>query len=267
MLIPETIFKYEGTRIQSLINLKAQSFYMASPFAFNDPYDCALSFLVSDPSYEDIIKYKEHLLAKPEMPDGIKKELIDMSLKSLKETLKNAATQISIQSVESFAKKKGVTCFSEINDELLMWAHYSDKYKGFCLEFRTDIEPFHKLRKVNYASQFPLINPAEFILEDFDHAIDLLCTKSKSWSYEKEWRLIHNEVGTVYTYPRECLKAIYFGPKIEPQFREIVCLIIQGQNPEVEFWQGELSQTEFKISFKKFTYTPYIITKSMGLRD
>lgn len=267
MKIPATIFKYEGTNIQSLLNLKAQSFYMASPLAFNDPYDSALSFQVSDPSDEDVIKYKEHLLAKHEIPDGVKKELIDMSLIFLKTTLKNAVNQVMAQSVESFAMNKGVTCFSEINDELLMWAHYSDKYKGFCLEFRTDIEPFQKLRKVKYVPKFPLIDLDLLISGNFEQAVDLICTKSESWNYEKEWRLIHNAVGTLYTYPKESLKAIYFGPKIDPQFREILCLIMQGQNPEVEFWQGELSQREFKIKFNKVTYTPYIIAKSIGLRD
>lgn len=73
MKIQATIFKYDGTNNQSLLNLKAQSFYMASPLAFNDPYNCALSFQVSNPRDEDIIKYREHLLAKHEIPAVLKR--------------------------------------------------------------------------------------------------------------------------------------------------------------------------------------------------
>lgn len=35
---------------------------------------------------------------------------------------------------EIYSKHK-IYCLSEVNDSLLMWSHYSDSHKGFCLEF------------------------------------------------------------------------------------------------------------------------------------
>jgi len=29
----------------------------------------------------------------------------------------------------------GITCFSKVRDDILMWAHYADKHKGLCFEF------------------------------------------------------------------------------------------------------------------------------------
>ena len=42
----------------------------------------------------------------------------------------------------------GITCLSEVKDDLLMWSHYGGKYKGFCLEFDSKYAPFTKTLKV-----------------------------------------------------------------------------------------------------------------------
>ena len=151
---------------------------------------------------------------------------------------------------------------------MLLWAHYSNGYKGFCLEFRTDYEPFNKLHKVNYVSKFPEIDFVSEVLQgNSTKLIELYCTKSKVWKYEKEWRVIHTSAGTEFIYKPECLKAVYFGPKMDSQYKEIICLILQGQNPNVELWDGQLSEKEFKIQFKKFRYLSYVQAKKMGLKD
>jgi len=40
-----------------------------------------------------------------------------------------------------FEKKKQttfVTCFSEVENNLLLWSHYADKHKGACIGFNTE---------------------------------------------------------------------------------------------------------------------------------
>lgn len=151
---------------------------------------------------------------------------------------------------------RGISCFSDVNDELLMWSHYAGRYKGFCLEFDTKHPPLQKMRKVKYLTKIPRIDPATLLLnDDFESVMDLFSTKSTSWSYEREWRVFHAEAGTAYHYPTECLTGIYFGPEISSEALEIVCLILQGQNPGVRFWKGRRSETEFKVEFDEFTYT------------
>ena len=93
----------------------------------------------------------------------------------------------------------------------------------------------------------------------------LLCTKSDDWEYEREWRAIHQKAGTVFTYERAALKAIYFGAEINNQDRDMICLIINGQNPDVEFYRGHRSQTEFKVDFEKFEYTSLADARRMGI--
>jgi hypothetical protein len=229
---------------------------MASPINFNDPYDCSINCQLNELNNEDISKIKEYYLYKSEISKEQTIGLDEMNSDNFKALLYNSHSEAQNIIKKSFQETRGVSCFSEVNDELLMWAHYSNKHKGFCLEFKTSIEPFNKIRKVNYLDGFPKFDPVSLIIEKSN---DLLLapyfTKSKRWNYEKEWRLIHYEGGTLYTYPANSLKAIYFGPKIDEQFRDLICLIMCGQNPDVELYQGDLSKAEFKITFTQFTYT------------
>lgn len=154
-----------------------------------------------------------------------------------------------------------------MNDNLLMWGHYGGKYGGFCLEFRTECEAFHKFHKVTYDDRTPEISLIPFICDgDACQLIEkAYCTKSSSWAYEREWRAIHKTVGTLYAYPAEALKAVYFGPNIDRQGLEIICLILAGQNTGVELRQGKRSDDEFKILFEPFTYTSFVEGKRLGL--
>lgn len=266
MVIPELIYKYESINTYSLKNLKAQAIYMSSPLSFNDPYDCALSTVMKEISEADLEKMILHYVEREDVPEPIKNQFLSASKDELKTMLFRASKSAIEQNVQQFLDLRGVSCFSEKKDDLLMWAHYGGCYRGFCLEFRTDAEMFNKLREVHYSSDLPRIDVAACLIEnDFDHIAELYCTKSINWKYEQEWRLIHQKAGTSYGYPSEALKAIYFGPNIDAQMMEILCLIIQGQNPQVEFWRGHLSKYEFKVEFEKVDYTPYIIAKEKGL--
>ncbi|KAB0664249.1 DUF2971 domain-containing protein [Oryzomonas japonica] len=266
MAIPEHIYKYESINAYSLKNLKAQSIYMSSPLLFNDPYDCALSTVMKEISDTDLDKLISHYVGREDVPEPVKKQFLTATKDELKDMFFRASKSAIEQNVQQFLELRGVSCFSEKMDDLLMWAHYGGCYRGFCLEFRTDSEMFNKLRQIHYSSDIPRVDVATCLIEnDFDHIADLYCTKSINWQYEREWRLIHQKAGTLYVYPSEALKAIYFGPNTDAHMMEILCLIIQGQNPQVEFWRGHLSKSEFKVEFEKVDYMPHVVAKELGL--
>ena len=119
---------------------------------------------------------------------------------------------------------------------------------------------------VKYVEEMPQVRiDSTLVDEDTTQLIDLYCTKSDVWAYEQEWRGLHSEAGTLFTYQPSTLKAVYFGPEIERGALEIVCLILRGQNPDVQFWRGFRSPSEFKVQFEHFTYTSYIEAKGKGL--
>jgi hypothetical protein len=266
MVIPTTIFKYEPFSTQSLLNLKSQSVYFGSPRNFNDPYDCAITATVGEPTKEELQKALEHYFSAADIPPEMKTAMAKMPPEEMKAQLFRGATQALAVARDNFLTDNGVTCFSETNHDLLMWSHYGGQYRGFCLELRTNYEPFDNIRPVKYVKHMPEIRlPSIISLDDSDQFIDLYCTKSESWAYEREWRGIHKVAETLFTYPPESLKAVYFGPDMEEQTLEIICLILAGQNPHVELWCGTRSATEFKVEFEPFTYTSHIEAKRQGL--
>jgi hypothetical protein len=267
MTIPTKLYKYESFNTYSLSNLKAQSIYFSSPKEFNDPFDCSIAFDLNDVSEKAFIKlYNFYLDSYPNKKLFIKKfgENPNNKFKTyLLDVLENTLRE----SKERMLKERGISCLSEINDDILMWSHYSDSHKGFCLEFDSSHDPFHKAIKVDYSTNFPKINPELFILyEESKEIMKMFTTKYSCWEHEQEWRIFHNDVGTLYGYPSEALTGIFFGSEMPDTHIEIIALVIQGQNPNVKFYRTKKSKSTFGVNFEKFTYTSFLEAKKMGLR-
>ena len=152
-------------------------------------------------AYDKNVKYSDIEKA----VDAIKKiEIMD----EFPESFKNAIiTILNIQSIF------GVFSLSEINDNQPMWSSYAKNYEGYCIEY--DIEKFLKenpkynndLQEVYYSDKREN-DPIKIILKVFydsiytslqvdhkkydikDSLIKLVTTKAKSWSYQREWRLL-----------------------------------------------------------------------------
>jgi hypothetical protein len=262
---PDKLYKYEQVSVQSLLNLKNQVIHFGAPANFNDPYDCAINARVAEPTDEDVETFRNKYSKVNDLPLEIRQNLEVLPRDDLKQWLIKVA-QRSVNSIaEESIQKRGVSCFSEINDELLMWSHYANKYTGFCLEFDTSFEPFSKVRKVTYQNTIPSLSMTDALLNNnYEQFLELFCIKSKAWEYEREWRCIHKESSKNWHYEPEALTAVYFGPEIDRSTLEIICLILQGQNKKVSFWQGERSSEAFSVHFKRFEYINHLKAKELG---
>jgi hypothetical protein len=223
---------------------------------------------VATPTDADVEAVRAHYLRMNDLPQQARNEFERSSVAALRGLLTRAARQALEKTIEDFMKRRGVACFSERNDDLLMWSHYGGRYKGFCLGFTTDVEPFTKIRQVQYASRLPTIDVAAVLVDGVTDQIlnDLFCTKSEAWAYEKEWRAMHDTAGTSFCYEASALSEVYFGPDMDPQSSEIVCLVLRGQNAGVSYYRGTRSETDFRVSFEKFEYVSFLEARSNGLR-
>ncbi len=268
MAVPARLYKYEPCNERTLQNIKGQILYFGSPLGFNDPYDCALTPNFTVLGDEEVESIRRLYLAEEGLTPIQRAEFTTKTTDELRGVLLRAATQAVKQQIDEILRNSGITCFSEINDDLLMWSHYTGRASGVCLEFDTRTEPFTKIRPVRYVRALPQLDVTEILLRrNLDPVLDLFCTKSAAWAYEREWRALHKVAGTQYIYPAGALTAVYFGPDIDSGLLEIVCLILAGQNETVKFFRGSRSTTEFRVLFEEFTYTSYLRAKSMGLRE
>lgn len=149
-----------------------------------------------------------------------------------------------------------------------MWGHYGGKYKGFCLEFSTAYLPFSKANPVRYVNRVPDVSVTPFLtgsqLDAVKAAKDLYLIKSASWFYEKEWRIVHKEVGTFYHYEAQALTGVYLGPEIKREALEIIALIFRGQNQSVKLYRGDRSTSDFKVDFTEIEYLKHLEVKDLG---
>jgi hypothetical protein len=160
------------------------------------------------------------------------------------------------EKVDAMRRHRGVACFSEIMDDMLMWSHYTRGHRGFVLEFDTAYDPFIRAFPVIYSESLSAVNPVFFMLKrDDEQFMKLITTKSSCWSYEKEWRIFHMEGGKEYSIKPEALTGIYFGSEMPYVHIEIIALILRGS--PTRLYKMQRFQAEFKVTFEEVNYTPY----------
>jgi hypothetical protein len=125
----------------------------------------------------------------------------------------------------------GAASFSEVPDNLLLWAHYADGHKGFCLEFDTSSGPFSMAAQVRYANDIPSVSA----LDDGwfgkgEHFVEMLTTKASCWAYEREWRLFSYRPDSLEELPPGCITAVYLGVAMPATDKEKLAMILTGSD-------------------------------------
>ncbi len=245
MTLPPHLFKYERVNLNSLVNLLARVVYFGSPKNFNDPYDCAISAIVQELSEDGVTK----LLSKI---DAAHIAAIEPNIGKILSQRAHATLQ---ELSEEFLQKRGVSCFSETNENLLMWSHYADSGMGMCLKFDTNDVIFKRVHRVNYVEQFPAVTADELLVDqNYSRIFELYCTKSKDWSYEREWRSFHETAGTKFGYESSSLAAVFLGSRITNEMANLVATMLKGYDQLVPLYTSRPSAAEFKMEFQLVQY-------------
>lgn len=162
----------------TLDNLKQSAIVAKEPHEFNDPLDPIIIPWLK--IYRKAIKNK-----KVSAFTGI----ADKVVKHYRIRCFSYGTGMKIKGGKLYLPKEQK--IEDINP--LMWAHYADGHKGFCLKCRIDMEDLK--RRYNTDHSFIQLRPIKYVKElDIKDRIgvsDALVTKGKYWEYENEMRLIY----------------------------------------------------------------------------
>lgn len=179
-----------------------------------------------------------------------------------------------------------MTCFSESNKNLLMWSHYAEKHKGFCVEYdlkrldsndkviehlypvlykekrqyKRDIKSLiESLEDLNNAIQYNDEYDGELELNDI---LPLFLTKGLDWEYEKEWRIIYTKKemydlddSKLYScnIPFHCISAVYLGYRINPEVKKHIkeiCKRISTDSSKISVFQAKLSPSSYELEYE-----------------
>jgi hypothetical protein len=180
---------------------------------------------------------------------------------------------------DSFNKQFGVLSLTRKNDNLTMWAHYTNSHSGYVIEFDSSNRYFNKtinehdkLRRLNdiiYVKERPNITLFDSTIEEdkfTEYMIEkILLTKSKHWDYEEEIRMIQpldesdiqSNSGEIhlFKFDASAVKNLYFGVNANSDFKNnVLQLLREPRYQHVEVYQGGLSKSEYKIDFQKVIF-------------
>lgn len=279
--IPSRLYKYKSFSVDSLDLLVSDRLYFADPTTFNDPLDCNPSVLNDiDDAYE--LNAILHKLVKDnhqkELEKAAKKiryrgprtlEKIEMLGESeAQELINNIARNVDFYGddfgdsasyhIKRYLLKNydvGVLSLAKTFNCPLMWSHYADQHKGFCIGYDVsendseDIYPvdykgkrFIRTQQVHdmlFGSNDKIRNAAK---KEIDRVI--LLSKAPSWKYEKEYRVIKNK-GLQDSQFRLC--DVTFGLRFKESAKFSVMRALQSRQAGIDFYEMSLSNNSFKL--------------------
>lgn len=255
------LYKYRTYSARNLSMLSNNEIYFSPSNSFNDPFDCLARKEMEFSDRNDLIARMAPLEThhrKLSMPEAIayveSRTHNEIATKTYIEEKSKLFQKIVLQTF-------GIYSISEVNDDILMWSHYSDGHTGFCIEFNRDDSNFlGEAKPVEYPAtdDFPFIN---YWVGDNDRQteefIKIILTKSRHWSYEKEWRITGkpsgsppdsvdiNYKGHVQKIPDNMICGIIFGNRMPDRDRNTIRSILNGRN--VNFYEAKIIPNKFLL--------------------
>lgn len=154
----------------------------------------------------------------------------------------------------STKEKAGIYSLSKsFNDELL-WAHYANNHKGFCIEYDfeilTDKNSFYNFYPfdVEYSSNPPEIDISDISSKHQNILKKIAGTKSDKWSYEQEKRILTDKYGE-HEYNYAAVKAIYFGLRMPEKQQTKIMETLAGRG--IEYFQIRLITNSYIFTREK----------------
>lgn len=237
--IPDFLYKYESLSAHSLASLINNTIWLAKPGSFNDPFDCAIT--LDRKKYKQSIMHAITVAIERAEPKGLRPEHLQDIWPGDKEAFEDFRNHI-LEMVQNM----GICAFSALPNHMLLWSHYANNHRGFCVEydFREGTKLRGLAREVKYEDSMPSLSTADFA-RDKEKSLDALwLTKARCWSYEQEWRVMMTEGNKTYESPT--VLSIIFGARMPESERVMVAEALRHQS-DIAFKEARLAEGEFLI--------------------
>lgn len=242
MSTPSHLYKYRSVTQYSLQSLADKKVWLSTPASFNDPFDCAINL--------DRSKLAESVAHAVET--ATQNAVVEESLKVPCQEDELAYERLS-DGLGALMQNIGVLCLSETPNEILMWSHYAEYHKGFCIEYKIDeTSPLKTMAKaVKYTEVYPSLSAKNLPASATENFVDAcLFTKAKQWGYEKEWRAIMDDGGKLYQAPAP-VSAIIFGARMPESHKRDIYEMLR-LTPGIEFREAFLLENCFGLGFRPY---------------
>lgn len=269
--------------------LRDNNIYFPSPTALNDPFDSTLPIRFLDADSNAVECYlrktaERHRVWRKSQVEGMTDEEFD---REIEEKLRIRLAYLDLPRAKrniierahaiEVSEPYGVFSASlsgqgqlDILQNHLMWSHYGDNHRGFCFRINfKKLDDFWRIRNhsnfaddIQHISPFivrydalPLISPYDNDdLEISDAQLEqLLATKSPSWSYEQEYRLISLNTGKTRKLLLQdgIIDEVYLGLNTSDECREVVIKIARSKGEILKVYQAVPTDGSFMLAFDR----------------
>jgi len=261
---PAILYKYrrfdpQGKHVRLL---RHGEVWFPSARDFNDPFDTAFRYNF-DGLHDELGERWIRIAVKRQEPH-LNHEQSELRAKTRLAELRNDPEEIQKMhqfSIETNYRAWGICSLCTVRDNLLLWAHYSQDHKGFCVGLSTNaLDSVSRalvrdkltldLQKVNYSPVLPNPNFFEKMinLEDTSYIRDFIGTKSPDWSYEQEYRLVFYERANFsLRIPLEAVAEVILGCRITTGDKELLIRTCRTHLPHARLFQARKEETRFAL--------------------
>ena len=230
--------------------------YFASPTQLNDPWEAKPHMLVGDlsvPGYRAKFVAWASQAMMADRPENEPAEVRQWLEIQTQEETESHALEIRDQYHKSLEGYR-ICSFSDNATHPLLWSHYSDSHRGFCLEFDASTDIFGGAMKVMYQTEYPSIDITESD-DEINHRLSVL-TKAHFWEYEGEYRLVGlapNEPGGlavsdhVFHFPADLLTGVLFGCQMPQTDVDLIMEWSGDRAAEIRYRRMVKSATSFAL--------------------
>ncbi|MFW5983141.1 MAG: DUF2971 domain-containing protein [bacterium] len=252
--IPSILYKYRDWKNKFHRRLITnQEIYFPKPSAFNDPFDGNI------PVRWDLMSYEECFDKNLEL---INTDHKDKDQKLVREYAKKVTDEKTLWHPGKLRKERseqlnkwnsiiGLFSLSKMNDNILMWSHYSLNHSGFVVGLNTDSlvndYDFDYLEPIKYQEEYPIIKGTDDTTFQF---YKKFFHKSELWEYEKEWRLSKNHIeNRLVKLKKDSIDEIIIGCSADnKQINDIIEKTRKYLLPSTKIYKAEKSEENFELN-------------------
>lgn len=278
---PKRLFKYREITKYSVENFENDELSLTEVSKLNDPFECSSKVVnpticinelrktltnselfntnekeelktCSDDEFFELLESKSETASKSNLPKG--------TLKKFTEEIISSICHFENQKIlESNSNNIYICALSENNESSAMWAHYADKFRGFCIEYNFDEirwQPLWcSLQPVIYQDDIP--DFSLYFRNDIKTFNNLISTyasmiKGTDWQYEKEWRLtipLGKQPKPYFIVKAPKPTAIYLGLRISEEDQKRLIDIASSKG--IPVYKMVYPKTSFKVEYEK----------------
>ena len=171
---------------------------------------------------------------------------IDQTVEMVDNALNNPALREQMSDWRTNIDAIGVLSLTEMSNDMLMWAHYANSHKGYCLELDATVPPLSLAYRVSYADERPIFRI--FDQNRLDIIQRALLHKAKFWENEREWRVVTTAKTRQLIFPAKALKSIIFGASMEDEDELALRSIAAERQIPVTFKRAKLDDRNYELA-------------------